>query len=453
MISIPKNKPERQAVLSIVQPASEDAELVNFSADDTGNAEAAKRLYGDTILYTREYGWLVFNGRYWEEDEEGAKLMVIDTLKRRRKADARRIQGCMMVLQSYQKARIDEFDSDPDSLNVQNGVLNLRTGKLTEHQHAQRFTYCIPIRFNPEADYSKWVSFLNENVRGGEEMVSFLQEAVGYSLTGHTSDECLFYLFGPTRAGKGTFVEVLREMLGKPLAEEAAFNSFTTTRAGDAKNFDLAPLKASRVVIASESNKNERLNGAIVKNITGGGAISCEFKFHDRFSYVPQFKIWLTTNHSVNGDPDDGALWNRLRVVEFPNSYEGREDPSVKRSLKQPGSLEGVLLWAAIGAQRWYAQGKLNVPELSTKTKQEHRDQADSVGLWIEECGVLGPDERVDTSHARASYTRWCEETGYMSKGAKAFNGSLRMRGCTPNHTARDGRSTVKVILGLGVPS
>lgn len=94
----------------------------------------------------------------------------------------------------------------------------------------------------------------------------------------------------------------------RTLAAETSFSTFTTKRDGSAQNFDLAPLKASRVVIASESNKNERLNSAVVKNITGGGMVSCAHKFQDFFTYLPQYKIWLTTNYTVNGDADDSAL-------------------------------------------------------------------------------------------------------------------------------------------------
>lgn len=68
MISIPKNRPERQVVPHAIEEArpERDSALVEFSADDAGNAEAVQLLYGDTILYTREYGWPVYNDRYWE---------------------------------------------------------------------------------------------------------------------------------------------------------------------------------------------------------------------------------------------------------------------------------------------------------------------------------------------------------------------------------------------------
>ena len=33
------------------------------------------------------------------------------------------------------------------------------------------------------------------------------------------------------------------------------------------------------------------------------------------------------SNHPVNGDPEDDALWARVRVIEFPNSFLGMEGP------------------------------------------------------------------------------------------------------------------------------
>lgn len=446
------------------QQEQPDEALAHFAADDAGNSEAVKYLYGDEILFTLERGWMVWNGRYWEVNEERVKLLVVDTLKRRRaaavytenervvqatKADARRVQGCMMLLGAMALVKIDEFNANPDLLNVKNGVLNLRTGKLEPHHHSKRFTYCCPIEFNEKADYSRWEAFLRENVTGGDETVRFLQEAAGYSLTGHTSDECLFYLFGPPRAGKGTFVEVMRETLGSTLSQEAAFNSFTMKRDGNAQNFDLAPLNAARVVVASESNARERLNGASIKNITGGGAISCEFKYHDRFTYIPRFKIWLNTNHPVNGDPDDGALWNRIRIVEFPNSHEDDADPTIKAGFKARESLEGVLLWAVRGAQRWYERGKLEVPQVSVDMRKEQRDRVDSVGLWLEDCCTLDPHGFLFSTAVRESYQNWCRENGFEPKGATNFNESLRRRGLKPNTTKRSGTGVSKVVEGI----
>jgi hypothetical protein len=41
----------------------------------------------------------------------------------------------------------------------------------------------------------------------------YLQEALGYSITGHTSEECLFYIYGPPRSGKGTMWETFLALL------------------------------------------------------------------------------------------------------------------------------------------------------------------------------------------------------------------------------------------------
>jgi putative DNA primase/helicase len=87
------------------------------------------------------------------------------------------------------------------------------------------------------------------------DIVPYLQEALGYSISGHTSEECLFYIFGPPRSGKGTLSETFLSIFPRPIVSEVDFNSFTAKREADTQNFDLAPLKPARIVFASESNK------------------------------------------------------------------------------------------------------------------------------------------------------------------------------------------------------
>ncbi|MEZ4707593.1 MAG: phage/plasmid primase, P4 family [Caldilineaceae bacterium] len=169
-----------------------------------------------------------------------------------------------------------EFDNNPDFLNCANGVVSLRTGEIEPHNPDQKFTYCSPIAYKPNADYTKWVDWLKKAV-GSPEIADWLQIAVGYSLTGYTWEEILFYIFGPTRSGKGLFTETISSVLGTPLAQEINFSTFTDKRSGDSQNFDLAPLKAARLVSASESNAYERFNEAKIKALTGGNNVYCAF--------------------------------------------------------------------------------------------------------------------------------------------------------------------------------
>ncbi len=136
-------------------------------------------------------------------------------------------------------------------------------------------------------------------------------------------------------------------------------NSFTAKREADAQNFDLAELKSARLVIASESNRYQSLNPAKIKQITGGNDIRAAFKHRDMFSYRPQFKVWLVSNHEVNGDPDDDALWGRMQVLTFPRSHLGEEDTELKQRLRRPGNLQGVLRWAVEGGDALVRQGAL----------------------------------------------------------------------------------------------
>ena len=376
--------------------------LLRHGPEDEGNAQTVAELHGGEFLYTPELGWLHWTGTHWSPN--GAELTldraVTEILIARRvaaveaekesivktaKPSAYRRRGCIAQLKSIVAASMTEFDADPDLLNVANGVLDISTQTLTPHNPAQRFSYCCPGRFDPKADFSEWEWFITTALAGDLDLVRYVQEALGYTLTGHTREECLFYVHGPARAGKGTLTETMIAAWGRPIADEVSFATFTADRTGDTQSFDLAGLKPCRFITASETGKYTQLNTEVIKRITGGNYIRAAHKHKPLFTYRPQFKLWLTSNYPVRADVDDDAAWCRLRVIEFPRSFAGREDKLLKARLKHPDNLTAALTWAAIGAVVWYGtQTGLETPNQVQSATDGARQALDYVGQWLD---------------------------------------------------------------------
>lgn len=421
-------------------------QLMAFGANDEGNAQSVYLLFGQQFLYCDAYGYLHYNGRFWETEGAEAALdrAIVATLQQRcvlaimnnqdailraSKPNAGTVKACMYLFNSLVTTSVEKFDADPESLNCNNGVVNLRTGALEAHNSKQCFTYCVPVDYDPVADYVEWVEFLAK-VTAQLDMVDYLQLAVGYTATGYTREECLFCIHGPSRSGKGTFVETLLAVLPKPLGVQADFATFTAKREGDMQNFDLAPLKPARFVAASESNKYDTLNEAKIKTATGGDWIRCAFKHKDHFEYRPQFKIWLVSNHPVKGDVDDDAFWGRVKVVEFPNSFLGKEDKTLKQRMKQSAMLQGVLRWMVEGAIAWFAMaGGLTTPQAVIDATNARRRDLDYIQQWLDECCKLDPTAWTSNSDLRASYEAWCKTEGIAPKFADQFSRALSKKG------------------------
>lgn len=432
--------------------------FLSESADDEGNAQCVYAVAGKRFLFCDAFGWMHYDDTHWNADSAEAALdrAIVATLKQRRRAavdaekepivkcsqpSARRVRDCKALFRSLVTATIEEFDASLDVLNVKNGVLNLRTGKLTPHDASQRFTYCIGVEYDPTADDSTWRAFLASATHGGDALIAYLQMAVGYSMTGRTTEECLWYIWGPSRSGKGTFTETILALLCRPLGVETDFATFTAQREGDTQNFDLAPLRPARFIVASESNRHSELNVAKLKALTGGNYIRAAFKHKSHFEYRPMFKVWLVSNEQINADVDDDAVWHRLKVIEFPNGHTGSEDKTLKQRMKSHDNLRGVLRWAVEGAIKWYASPTgLAHPEVVATSTRRHRQELDFVQGWLDEC-----TERVDTSTREGwpaddtcwtsndrtfkSYEHWCKENGVRPKSIRGLLRSLRVKG------------------------
>ena len=155
-----------------------------------------------------------------EPDEEKRQSMAAEAetmLKWARRSESEKLLNSMIKLGSSQSEVPVEprsLDCDPWLLNCLNGTLDLRIGQLRPHSRVDLLSKLASVSYDPDAKCPIWLAFLERVMAGNHNLISFLERAVGYSLTGITAEHCIFVLYGRGRNGKSTFLETFLRMLG-----------------------------------------------------------------------------------------------------------------------------------------------------------------------------------------------------------------------------------------------
>jgi putative DNA primase/helicase len=320
-----------------------------------------------------------------------AQKALVDHALRSQRAE--RLRGMVRLAQSEPGMAVVpvELDAHPWLLTVLNGTIELRTGQLREHRRADLITKLAPVEYHPAARSGLWQRFLREATGEHDALAAFLRRAVGYSLTGDTGEEVLFFIHGPEAAGKSTFIEAIKAALGD-YARTADFETFLQKRGDGGIRNDIARLAGARLVVSIEIDEGKRLAQGLVKQLTGGDTVTARFLWAEAFEFEPQFKLWLAANHAPKVRDTDGALWRRILRVPFEHVVpKEQRDKAVKATLKNP-ALAGpaILAWAVAGCLEWQQVGLGVPPEVMAATATYRESQ----GTRCESSTTIGASSR-----------------------------------------------------------
>jgi putative DNA primase/helicase len=313
----------------------------------------------------------------------------------------------------------EKWDCDPWLLGAGNGVIDLKSGELREGAPEDRITMHVPSDFDLEAECPRWEKFLREIFCDNEDVIHYIQRAVGYSLTGDTSEQCLFLCWGVGSNGKSTFLNVLYYVLGD-YALNLPFSAFELKARASIPN-DVATIAGRRFVTAVETNAETRLNEARVKALTGGDSITARFLYGEHFTFTPAAKFWLAFNDKPVINDTTHAMWRRVRLIPFTRTFAKNE--KLESELK--GEAEGILAWAVVGCLLWQGLG-LDEPDVVTVATEDYRAESDAIGDFISECCNQASDARVLTQVMYDAYKGWAGEDAVS---LKAFTRRLQQKG------------------------
>jgi putative DNA primase/helicase len=439
---------------------------------DLGNSERFVRDHAGGMRYVGSWQkWLIWEGRRWSLDlVGGAERLAKDTVRsmlatanaehasaadaaaradddpellevakdRQRRAhaaaawafeshSASRIRSMLQLARSAPELAVTHADLDANAwlLNVGNGTLDLRTGKLRDHDPRDLITKLAAVDFDASATCPAWDAFLLRTMGGSAELVDFLRRIVGYGLTGVIREHVLGFLFGGGANGKSTFVNTMHALLGD-YATRAPRGLLFRSR-GDRHETELTTLFGARFVSCPEVDEGAVFDEALVKDLTGGDAITARRMREDHWTFTPTHKLFLAGNHKPRVRGADDGIWRRIRLVPWTVTIpEAERDTSLPEKLR--AELPGILAWAVRGCLEWQRLG-LGEPIAVRDATASYREESDPLREFFGLHCVFEPDGRVARKQIRGAYEEYCKENGGEPVGARRFAEGLRLRG------------------------
>lgn len=413
-----------------VKPAKKDK---RYSYDDTGNAERLRDLFGENIRFNYTSNtWMYYDGKRWRNDDTGRmKILtdkVVENMKKEKLFVADGIDQEDMEKYRYRHWKesrnhskkvnmmkecehllpvINEtFDNDFNLFNVQNGFVDLKAGELRDHEKKNHFTKISNVEYTDKADCPKWDEFLNDIFLGNQELVRYIQRAVGYSLSGHTSEQVLFVLYGNGRNGKSVFLDIINEIFGNYSTNIQPQAIMASKNQSDASP-EIAKLDGARLVTTTEPNEGERFDEGLLKQLTGGDRVSARKLYENEFEFTPQFKLWMATNHKPYVRGRDEGIWRRFVIIPFDKQIPLHEiDRDLTKKLKL--ELPAIMRWCVDGFLEWQRIG-LSEPKIIKEQRDEYRTEMDSISAFIEECCETDYKFKIAASELFNAYDSWAK--------------------------------------------
>ena len=401
-----------------------------YDLNDTGNAIRFIDRFGTNIRYNFDNKtWMVFDGKTWVEDSKQITKKQADIMINEMKTEAiqevdkdLRIEKLRNVKHlssnSGKEAMLKEamhigntpttnkdYNIDNYLLNCFNGVMDLKTGKLMAHDKKYMLSKNTHIECDLVNDPERWIKFLLEIFGGNQDMVDFIQCALGYTLTGDTKEQVMFQCYGDGANGKSVFFDIVYKVFGD-YGLNSQIESFLARQNQTAgASSEIARTNSARFIRTNEPNDNSRLNEGLVKQLVGGDITTARFLYGKEFEFKPVFKLWIATNYKLVVRGTDKGIWRRMIVIPFKQTFEEeKQDKNLTEKLLQEAPQ--ILGWMIKGCLKWQKIG-LNAPDEIRKETASYKKEMDIVLKFITECIKEDKTKKAKASDVFKEYKMW----------------------------------------------
>ncbi|MDO4549110.1 MAG: phage/plasmid primase, P4 family [Clostridia bacterium] len=236
---------------------------------------------------------------------------------------------------------VDALDTDMFTLNLKNGLLDLKTMTLKPHTPEYLSTVQLAANYNPTAKCPAFLNFLRDSLPDADIMA--LQETAGYLLIPSNAAQVAVVIVGAANAGKSVLLYVLQNVL------LGSTNVSNIPWQGLSERFNKAELFGKLANIFADLPTRAIEDTGLFKAMTGEDMIVAERKNKDPFTFRPHARMVFSCNEIPRNisDRSDG-FYRRLLIYRFARAVPAeKRDPGLRNKLE--AEADGILLWALEG--------------------------------------------------------------------------------------------------------
>lgn len=385
-----------------------------------------------------------YNGKSWEKCEEDDLACEIREMIGKEKSNKATLADIIYCLRLDAKKAV-QFNAVITKLCFQNGVYNIETDEIEQHQRENYHTNTFPTNVSKQSP-ENIDAFLHEEAPNFYNFLQFLllsedskkrlQEWFGYCLVPTPKMELCLFLKGEGCNGKSTLLEALYAILGKD-----KISCLEPCELSD--KFKTVALKNMLVNIASDIDKDAIFDTRFKKLVTGEET-TAENKHKDAIKFRPFCKFIFAANDFIPTRDRSRAFYRRFDIIEFTREVKEHEkDLDLKTKIATEAN--AIMIWALDGLKRLIKNNwRFSSSKQFEDTKAEFEKMTNPVKQFFSEFYINTLDEKdyVNCAEFRQDFKSWCDLNGYAMLNETNLGKELKRLGIERKNIMQYGRRT-----------
>jgi P4 family phage/plasmid primase-like protien len=367
-----------------------------------------------------------------ESDTTNLEFRFRDTANLR--GVAQRARGLLEVPSSFFESNLQEY------IACRNGMLRLADREVLPFAASYRRRNKLMVDYAKGSACPMFLEVLMQPALSPEEL-DLVQRWCGLALIGVNLAQRMMVLTGTAGGGKGTFIRVLRGIIGPE-------NLATLRPMLLGERFEVGRFLGKSLLYGADVPENflSCKGASSLKALIGGDPMTLEFKgSNERPEIVCRFNAIVTCNSrlTVHLEGDAEAWRRRLAIVEYKNAKPDKVITDLSEQILAKES-SGVLNWMLEGLEMLRADGwTLRLSESQQRTVDDLLLESEADVVFARECLHREEGGSLTVGKCYEAYVTFCNERGWVAMPRKRFSTVIgdtvtRQFGMTMRHDLSD---------------